>query len=394
MPVQSLRTELLIIGAGPYGLAASSYAKQANIDFCLMGRTLDFFENHTPNPLVMATSYDTAIKDPKRELTLRRYCTLEGIAVESAPGEPTSHFPPRRLFLDYAHWWMDQIGLSPDPRLVTALGRQNGGFGAILEDGSAVEARRVILATGMYPHRFIPSLFRERLPKERYSHNTDAVNLEVFASKRVLVVGGGLSGVEWAIYLSQAGAEATCVYRGKWNRMEQRFAFTVFKWRDLSETDHLWWQKLTPAEREQNLHLLKLQHRYGVPQWLRGEEGAVRFLPRTDVVDCKELGGAVQVTLTGGEKITVDHVILGTGFRPDIVNLPFLDAKTIVASLALSDGVPYLDQHFQTSVPGLYVSSALAARQFGPLLWFVTGSGIAPAHIFKHILGSNRAPAQ
>jgi thioredoxin reductase len=220
-----------------------------------------------------------------------------------------------------------------------------------------------------------------------YSHNTDAVKLEDFASKRVLVVGGGLSAVEWAIYLSEAGAEATCIYRAEWLRMEQRFALTVFKWRDLSEADHLWWQRLTAEEREHNLHLLKVQHRYGVPLWLRGRETKVRFLPRTDVQDCEERGGLVQVSLTNGEKMEVDHIILGTGFRLDIANLPFLDGATITSLLALSGGLPVLDEHFQSSIPGLYFSSALAVQQFGPILWFVTGSGIAPTHIFKHILG-------
>lgn len=388
MAKERLFTELLIIGAGPYGLAAASYAKQANINFRLMGKPLDFFENHTPEPMVMATSYETAIKDPKREMTLRRYCTLRGIPVPDAPGQSPTQFPPRQLFLSYAHWWVGEMGVNADRRQVTTLSRRNGGFEAIVEEGSAVEARKVVVATGMYPHRFIPALYRERLPREMFSHNTDAVNLGAFASKRVLVVGGGFSAVEWAIYLSEAGAEATCIYRGEWLPVEQRFALTVFKWRDLSETDYLWWQRLTPEERDENLHLMKIQHRNGVPPWLKGRESKVRFLPNTDVQDCQERYGCAQVTLTSREKIEVDHIILGTGFRPDISNLPFLDGKTIMSRMELLGGLPVLDEHFQSAIPGLYFSGALAIEQFGPVLWFVSGSGIAPPHIFKHILGA------
>jgi thioredoxin reductase len=384
-----LFTEMLIIGAGPYGLAVASYAKQANISFRLMGTMLDFFENHTPRPMVMATSYETAIKDPKREMTLRRYCTLKGIPVPDAPGQSPTQFPPRQLFLSYAHWWVTEMGLDADPRHVTTLNCRNGGFEAVLEDGATVQARKVVVATGMYPHRFIPPLYRERLPVEMYSHNTDAVSLEAFASKRVLVVGGGFSGVEWAIYLTEAGAEATCIYRGEWVSTEQGFAVTVFKWRDLSETDYLWWQRLTPEEREQNLHLMKIQHRNGVPPWLRGREGKVRFFPRTDVQDCQERGGHIQVTLTNGKKMEVDHIILGTGFKPDIANLAFLDRATFKSRLRPAGGFPALDEHFQSTVPGLYFSGALAIEQFGPVLWFVSGSGIAPPHIFKHILSKN-----
>ncbi len=384
-------TELLVIGAGPYGLSVASYAKQASMDFYLIGKPMEFFEAHTPKPMVMATSYETAIKDPQRELTLRRYCTVKGIPIPEAQGQNPNFYPPRELFLDYAPWWIEEIGLTSDPRRVSTLSQLGGTFEATLEDGTKVGADRVVVATGMYPHRFIPPLYGQRIPREAYSHNTEVVDLESFASKRVLVVGGGFSGVEWAIYLSEAGAEALCIYRGDWSDVEVRFGRIVFEWRNLSESDHLWWQRLSPEEKEQKLHLMKVQHRTGVPPWLQGRETKVRFLPQTDVKDCQEQGGCVQVTFTTGETVEVDHIVLGTGFRPDVANLSFLDKQTILNSLKVSGGFPLLNDRFQSSIPGLYFSGSLAIQQFGPVLWFVSGSGVAPPHIFKDILGSSES---
>ncbi len=295
--------------------------------------------------------------------------------------------------MDYAHWWIEEIGLTSDPRRVSTLSQLGGIFEATLEDGTRVGADRVVVATGLFPHRFIPPLYRRSLPREAFSHNTELVDFEAFTSKRVLVVGGGNSGVEWAIYLSEVGANAICIYRGEWRRTEQRFVHTVFKWRDLSETDHLWWQRLSPEEREHNLHLMKVQHRIGVPPWLQGRETNTRFLAQTDVKECRERDDCIQVTFTTGETVEVDHIILGTGFRPEVSNLSFLDHESILTHLKVSGGFPLLDEHFQSSVPGLYFSGNLAIQQFGPMFWFTSGSGVAPPHIFKDILKKHRVGA-
>jgi hypothetical protein len=38
--------------------------------------------------------------------------------------------------------------------------------------------------------------------------------------------------------------------------------------------------------------------------------------------------------------------------------------------LAVRNGFPVLDEHFQTSIPGLYITSMAAAQDFGPFWGF------------------------
>src|SRR6185369_4837816 len=78
----------------------------------------------------------------------------------------------------------------------------------------------------------------------------------------------------------------------------------------------------------------------------------------------------VLVTLTNGKSVGVDQIILATGYRVEIDKLPLLASGNILASLATRDGYPELDEHFQTSVPGLFITSMPATQDFGPFFGF------------------------
>jgi hypothetical protein len=61
-------------------------------------------------------------------------------------------------------------------------------------------------------------------------------------------------------------------------------------------------------------------------------------------------------------------VILATGYKVRIERVPFLSG--LLDGLAIEDGFPVLDEHFQTSIPGLYITSMPATRDFGPFFAF------------------------
>ena len=50
--------------------------------------------------------------------------------------------------------------------------------------------------------------------------------------------------------------------------------------------------------------------------------------------------------------------------------MPFLAAGNILPDLSQSNGFPVLDEQFQTSVPGLFISSMAANQDFGPFFAF------------------------
>jgi hypothetical protein len=75
------------------------------------------------------------------------------------------------------------------------------------------------------------------------------------------------------------------------------------------------------------------------------------------------------VSLDNGDAFTVDRVVFATGYRVDLSRVPFL-ANGLLPDLSIRDGIAPLDTHFQTRVPGLYVTSLAATRDFGSFLGF------------------------
>jgi NADPH-dependent 2,4-dienoyl-CoA reductase/sulfur reductase-like enzyme len=94
------------------------------------------------------------------------------------------------------------------------------------------------------------------------------------------------------------------------------------------------------------------------------------------VIGCRELpDGGIQVELSNGNQLVVDHVILATGYKPDMTKVPYLAG--VLDDLELADGFPVLDEHFQPSLPGLFVTGFPATKDFGPFFGFVRGCPVA-----------------
>jgi FAD-dependent urate hydroxylase len=66
----------------------------------------------------------------------------------------------------------------------------------------------------------------------------------------------------------------------------------------------------------------------------------------------------------------VDHIILATGYKVNIGQVPFLAAGNVGAILATRNGFPVLDEQFQTNLLGLYIASVAANQDFGPFFGF------------------------
>ena len=87
------------------------------------------------------------------------------------------------------------------------------------------------------------------------------------------------------------------------------------------------------------------------------------------------------------ERIKVDHLIAGTGYKVALSRLPFLDAAMLARIDRVSD-TPKLDRHFESSVPGLYFIGASAANSFGPMLRFAYGAGFTAKRVTRRLLAS------
>ena len=73
----------------------------------------------------------------------------------------------------------------------------------------------------------------------------------------------------------------------------------------------------------------------------------------------------------------VDHVTRWPQAIAWIISQYKFLAPELVREVRQLDGYPDVTAGFATSVPGLHFVGATAARKFGPLLYFVTGTDFA-----------------
>ena len=370
------RTRLLIVGAGPFGLALAAEAGRRGIDHLVAGRPMSFWRDHMPAGMYLRLAGDWHL-DPAGTDTIERFLGLQGRT--RADVEPLS----LAFYLSYADWFQQQKRVAPLPVHVRELRRgDGGGFHAVMENGDDITAGAVALALGFHSFPHVPPELAARIPAACAGHTSDVVDLAALKDLRVLILGGRQSAFEWAALLGEAGAASVDIVH-----RHDSPAFAVADWSWVSPlvdrlvSDPGWFRRLPQAGKDAFGHRLWAEGRLKVEPWLeaRCRKDGIRIRPRAQVVSAAETSrGGVEVTLDSGERLTVDRIIFATGYKADITRVPLL--QPLLPSIAASDGFPVLDDAMQTSVPGLYVTSYLAQRDFGP--WFAfTISVRASAHL-------------
>jgi thioredoxin reductase len=301
--------------------------------------------------------------------------------------------------LDYTSWFQNRAVPDIEDETVVALDRQGGGFTARLASGRIITAKDVVVATGQHRFRFIPPVL-ETLPKNLFSHTTDHRDFSRFRNCRVAVVGIGQSALETAALLSEHGAHARVFGRRTnviWNPKppETRTLARKVKMPESGLAEG--WVSLAYSELPQAFRMLTLERRRRILGGTYGPSGAWWLKDRVDgkvpvhtgheIAEAKPYAEAVALTVSSGDhsdRIIVDHVIAGTGFKVDIARLPFL-APSLRSSITTFSGYPKLTPQFESTVPGLFFVGAPSALAFGPVMRFMFGAKHA-AHIVARAL--------
>jgi len=383
--MKPMRTPLLIVGAGPFGLALAAAARAAAFDPVVCGRAMSFWREHMPRGMFLRSGPDWHL-DPAGVHTMEAFLVERGMAADRAT--------PLSLdrYLDYVEWFRRAKRIDPIAAAVVRLDTADrvGGprFVATLDDGHAIGADAVALAIGFQYFAHVPPRLAEILPAAFRSHTCDCVDLASLAGRRCLIVGGRQSAFEWAALLADAGATAIHV---SYRHDTPRFVESDWSWVpaivDRMASEPGWYRRLARDEREAMNARLWAEGRLKLEPWLapRLASPAIARHPRTEVASALERDGALAVTLTDGTTIDVDHVVLATGYKPDLARVPFLAGTRLLAALSLREGCPILDDHLQSSVRGLYITSMAATPEFGSFFAFTVSARASAALIARHL---------
>lgn len=324
------RENIIIIGAGPCGLAAAVELKKIGL-----------------NPLVIEKQ-NVVHSISRYPVYLEFFSSPENLEIDDIPFTTAGPKPTR---LEALHYYRT-VALRRGVRIHTFTTVER--LSAKPEGGFALEARRrttrpvryeadiVIVATGYFDHPNLLGVPGEDLPKVTHFF-TEA---HPYTNTDVVIVGGANSAVDAALELERVGARVTVVHRGE-----------------------------TLAR--------------GVKPWVlpvfmaKVDKGAVKLMLRSKVAAIAEETIDIK-TPDGIVTLPNDFVLAMTGFHPD---RRFLSEAGVVIE---PEGWPrYDDETMETNVPGLYLAGVVASRNEANEI-FIESGRFHGRKIAAHLLATGR----
>ncbi|QCK13307.1 hypothetical protein DCC35_00355 [Mangrovivirga cuniculi] len=203
-------TDVVIIGAGPAGLAVGALLRQAGISFVII-------EKNDSVGSSWKGHYDRL-----RLHTSKKYSHLPGLPFpESYPD-----FVPKQDFADYLDIYATRYGIEPifgEEVIRVAKEQNNNVFIVETDNGNLWVSKSVIICTGFNRKPVMPKPDGYDIFKGPQIHSSDYENGNVFSDQNVMVVGMGNTGAEIAMDLSDHGAKTFVSVRNPINVVPLEF---------------------------------------------------------------------------------------------------------------------------------------------------------------------------
>lgn len=387
-------SDVVIVGAGPYGLSTAAHLKTIpGLNVKTFGEPLALWKHQMPRGMYLRSPLSAShIAHPTGQYTMTEYATKHNISL-SKPLTLDS-------FVGYGDWYQKNLVSDLDRRNVVSINREGEGFVVTADDGETMRTGRVIVAAGPGPFKWRPPEF-DAFPATHASHSSDHSDLSKFAGKRIFVVGAGQSALENTAILNEHGAKVELVVRKPaihWLRWKGRLhslyplGKILYSPRDVG-----------PAGVSQIIArpdlFRKMPRRFQdwATQRSVNPAGALWLMDRLKDVPARTgvypkggemVGNQIRVTLSDGSSELVDHIMFSTGFRVDLARYKFLSPE-LLGKIERVNGYPRLGAALESSVRGLHFLGAPSGWSYGPLARFVSGTFYSPAAVTRHIISRN-----
>ncbi len=364
--MDDLRTDLLVIGAGPYAYSAAAYAQERGIETHVVGEPMAFWRDQMPAEMYLRSGPDWSL-DAAGQDSFMAY--FEDSGLEPADVDPI----PIAVFLDHTDWFARRKGIEADRRMVAGLTKPDGVFAAAMEDGSTITADKVLACPGIRHFTQLPAWYDD-VPADRRGHTSTLVDFDEMSGKRVAIIGGRQSAYEWAALLCDHGAaKVDVVHR------HETPAFEKVSWKFVDPLVEQtlavrgWWRDLPTADQQAIALQFWQVGRLTLEWWLtpRLKPEVVTSHPLTEVTGVASTDTDVALTLSDGQGLAVDHVVFASGYQADLGAVPYL--APVLDRVSVTDGFPDLTPGFETTLDGLSVTGFASTRDFGPFYGFTKG---------------------
>ena len=321
--MSNTEVDILIIGAGPIGLACGIEAKKAGISHVIIdkGRLVNSIYNYPHNMTFFSTSDRLEIGD------------VPFISHNPKPTRPEALEYYRRVALS---WGLNVKLYESVERIEHAKNVKT-----IITSKGVYRAKKIILATGFYDLPYLLNVPGEELPKVTHYYSDP----HPYFGMKIIVVGAANSAVDVALETYRKGArEVTMVIREK----------------EIGQTVKYWVR----------------------PDLInRIEEGSIVGYFQSEITEIRER--EVEIATPEG-RITLenDFVLAMTGYQPDFGFLKSIGIKMGQDEHKTPD---YNPKTMETNVEGVYLAGVICGG-LKTNKWFIENSRIHAEVIIQHIL--------
>jgi len=296
--------DLIIIGAGPAGLSAAETAKREGLSYLVIEKG--------------------TIADTIRQYPVGRtlFSTPNELEMHEGALKPCREKPTREELLShYVHFVLQNDLRVNTAEEVTNISPSHPKGFEVKTSQNDYSASAILFAIGGMAHPRRLNVPGEDLPKVYHRF----VEPYAYVRKDALVIGGGNSAAEAALFLSEEGARTTmAIWREDWENRDPK----------AGAMKH-WVRK--PLEREI-------------------KEGRLQVILYKHVAEITE--HEVRITKETGEQVTIpnDVVFVLVGSDADLTLLRGLGVKTERGKSAMTEVPVYDSETFETNVSGIYVA--------------------------------------
>jgi FAD-dependent urate hydroxylase len=384
--------EVVVVGAGPYGLSIAAHLRERGVPFRIFGVPMQNWRTAMPKGMFLKSEgAGSNLSDPGHAVTLAHHCVSRNL-----PYSDRAMPIPLETFVDYGLAFQRQLVPQLEERKVVSLAGKLGAFDLRLDTGEAISARRVVLAVGTTYFGHIPPEFAG-LPPELISHSREHSDFVKFSQNDVVVIGGGQSALETAALLHEQSARVHVLVRRPrlaWNPYPRGRQTTARRFLHPPSALGDGWKSWFYCNGPGVFFFLPMRLRTRVVKRALGPAGAWWLRDRIEgqfpvslghvVRRAREKAGRVCLSVARQDgqlnEIHADHVIAATGYMVDIGSLTLLETS-LLKGIRHCHGTPLLSSDFESSVPGLYFTGLAAAQHFGPSMRFVVGADYAARKI-------------
>jgi len=320
--VVNSETDLIIVGAGPVGLACGIEAKRNGLSHLILEK---------------GCLTNSIFRCP---LNVRFFSTPELLEIGDVPFIISETKPSRQDLLNYYRGVCEhhQLRVHFDERVEQITARE--GVFQVISARQNYRARYVVIATGFYDNPNPLNIAGENLPKVSHYYTEPFP----FYRRKVAVIGGKSSAAEAALDLYRHGAEVTLIHRGA----------------EIGQSVKYW---LRPDIVN------------------RIKEGSIKAFFNTVVTRITGDAVFIQNGAAHAQRLENDFVFALTGYHPDF---EFMQRCGVMID-ETNRKICYNPATFETNVPNLYIAGVVAASKGGDNIFIENGRAHVKK-VVRHIL--------